>query len=237
MNNFSVKTYGSPKIQYGNSGSKRMTDLQRKLLHEFMEKHPKLKSEKYDNNFTPKVADILWQQITRILNNHPGSKKTWMMWKQSWRDIQNLQLKTGHRDTIDISTELTSDDFDNYNQDPLQIDGLTEKDRTVCGIIGNTQIKKISSVPETSTDILCTTPRKIPREMYGVKQEIDDEDFLHEVEDKVADHEYYSKKLEMMERQTVAFENLCETMQMQTEAFLELTESVKNLTAVLLKKT
>lgn len=55
---------------------------QKKILLEFVKKNPSLVSGKFSNNFTQKDGQILWQDISKILNSCPGANKDWKSWRK-----------------------------------------------------------------------------------------------------------------------------------------------------------
>lgn len=64
------------------SNSKSVTDEQKQLLIDFVQKHPKLCTKKFGPSFTKKNAQSLWLTITKMLNNLVGPKKTWIEWRK-----------------------------------------------------------------------------------------------------------------------------------------------------------
>lgn len=64
------------------------SDNQKKMLVEYLKKHPELLSGKFTNTFTLKDAVRKWQEITEILNSVPGARKEW----KSWRKVCNIYI-------------------------------------------------------------------------------------------------------------------------------------------------
>lgn len=62
--------------------SANVTEEQKTLLLQFMEKNPYLMSGKFAADFTYKDASILWQKLTDILNSCNGVSKDWKSWRK-----------------------------------------------------------------------------------------------------------------------------------------------------------
>lgn len=62
--------------------SANVTEEQKTLLLEFMEKNPRLISGKFSADFTYKDATILWEKLTHILNSCNGVNKEWKSWRK-----------------------------------------------------------------------------------------------------------------------------------------------------------
>lgn len=71
----------SPRGNTGNASPE-----QKKLMLEFLKKHPKLIVGKFSNDFTQKTGQNLWQELTNILNSCPGANKDW----KSWRKVREI---------------------------------------------------------------------------------------------------------------------------------------------------
>ena len=62
---------------------KRVNNEQKKILVEFLEKHPELKSGKFSATFTKKLSTRLWMDVSTILNAVPcAANKTHDQWKK-----------------------------------------------------------------------------------------------------------------------------------------------------------
>lgn len=62
--------------------SVNITNEQRTLLIEFMNKHPELLRGKLTSTFTLKHSVCLWNEITEILNAVNGANKSWKEWRK-----------------------------------------------------------------------------------------------------------------------------------------------------------
>ncbi|XP_044760896.1 uncharacterized protein LOC123318351 [Coccinella septempunctata] len=62
---------------------------QKKLLLDYMKKHPDLLSAKFSKKFTMKDARKLWVEISNILNTCDGANKDWKSWRKTWHDIRS----------------------------------------------------------------------------------------------------------------------------------------------------
>ena len=62
--------------------SKSVTYEQKQLLIDFVHKHPKLNTKKFGPSFTMKDSQLLWQNISKTLNETIGPKKTWVEWRK-----------------------------------------------------------------------------------------------------------------------------------------------------------
>ncbi|KAK5650436.1 hypothetical protein RI129_001465 [Pyrocoelia pectoralis] len=62
---------------------------QKRLLIEFIKKHEKLASGKFSNDFTYKQSQLLWQEISNLLNSCGGAEKDWKAWRRTWQDIRS----------------------------------------------------------------------------------------------------------------------------------------------------
>lgn len=72
------------------SGS--LTREQKKVLIQFIEDHPVLKTSKFTKDFTFKKGQALWEEISLILNAMPGAKKEWIKWRKVCTEILTLYL-------------------------------------------------------------------------------------------------------------------------------------------------
>lgn len=77
-----------PAVKSGNdlkTKVKRSTHVsigQKTALLNFIEANPKIKSGKYDINFTYKDGNKLWEEVAENLNAIPGSQKNWKSWRK-----------------------------------------------------------------------------------------------------------------------------------------------------------
>lgn len=62
--------------------SANITNEQKTLLLEFMDKHPELVKGKFTSSFTVKTPTLLWIEISEILNSANGANKTWKEWRK-----------------------------------------------------------------------------------------------------------------------------------------------------------
>lgn len=91
-----------------------VTEEQKTLLLQFMEKHPCLMSGKFSADFTYKDATILWQKLTNILNSCNGVSKDWKSWRKVYigvhteksnnftTQVTNIQIITGYLHIINV---------------------------------------------------------------------------------------------------------------------------------------
>lgn len=63
---------------------------QKKLMLEFIKKHPKVITGKFSNDFTQKNAQNMWQELANLLNSCPGAHKDWKAWRKV-RKINKLK--------------------------------------------------------------------------------------------------------------------------------------------------
>lgn len=70
--------------------SANITNEQKTLLIEFMDKHLDLVKGKFTSSFTMKTATSLWMEISAILNAANGTRKDW----KEWRKV-NIFIKFG----------------------------------------------------------------------------------------------------------------------------------------------
>lgn len=135
--------------------------------------------------------------------------------------MQCLQRKTGkaYKDTLPSYGEGTSTaDYED--------DSIMEEDH-IPTQIGETSVRKIS--PRGVTTV--ARPSLARGGPGNVKNETIEKVIMADADDNV-EHEYYKKKLELLERQTLAFETQAQALQIQAETLMELTETVKNLATV-----
>ncbi|XP_018357459.1 PREDICTED: uncharacterized protein LOC108757385 [Trachymyrmex cornetzi] len=69
--------------------SANVTEEQKTLLLQYMEKNPRFLSDKFSVDFTYKDATILWQKIADILNSCNGISKDWKSWRKCWQDLRS----------------------------------------------------------------------------------------------------------------------------------------------------
>lgn len=62
--------------------SANITQEQRTLLIEYMNKHPELVKGKLTSSFTLKDSISMWNEITEILNSVSGAEKDWKSWRK-----------------------------------------------------------------------------------------------------------------------------------------------------------
>lgn len=67
--------------------SKIITNEQKGILRDFVNKYPKLISKKFGLSFTTKDAETLWKKISKLLNKTVGSTRSWEEWRKVIIDI------------------------------------------------------------------------------------------------------------------------------------------------------
>lgn len=67
--------------------SKIITNEQKGILRDFINKYPKLISKKFGLSFTTKDAETLWKKISKLLNKTVGSTRSWEEWRKVIIDI------------------------------------------------------------------------------------------------------------------------------------------------------
>ncbi|CAG9819868.1 unnamed protein product [Phaedon cochleariae] len=100
---------------------------QKKILLEFIKKHPNLASGKFSNNFSQKEAQRLWQELTVILNSC-GTDKDWKSWRKTWQDIRSRTKiknseyhKQRRRTGGGPCPEITTNEFENEVLDTIKL--------------------------------------------------------------------------------------------------------------------
>lgn len=62
---------------------KPITVAQKRLLLDFIKEHGNLNTGKFSIEFTHKTAELLWKNLTEILNSVPnGTSKEWRQWRK-----------------------------------------------------------------------------------------------------------------------------------------------------------
>lgn len=59
-----------------------VSEEQKKVLLDYINDHPKLKSGKFSPDFTYKDAQELWENFTIEVHKIPGATKTWQKWRK-----------------------------------------------------------------------------------------------------------------------------------------------------------
>ncbi|KAK4882390.1 hypothetical protein RN001_005709 [Aquatica leii] len=67
---------------------RKLSDLQKQCLSEFLGKNPSVKSGKFTSSFTYKTAQRMWQMISEQLNAIGPVQKNWCQWRKTWQDIK-----------------------------------------------------------------------------------------------------------------------------------------------------
>lgn len=67
-----------------------LTNDQKKVLIDFLEAHEKLRTAKFSYSFTKKQGQLLWEELTGILNSMPGAKKDWHQWRKVSKLINSV---------------------------------------------------------------------------------------------------------------------------------------------------
>ncbi|XP_055715561.1 uncharacterized protein LOC129809628 [Phlebotomus papatasi] len=210
---------------------RRMTDIQKAQMWKFMDLHPELNGKKYDKEFTFVKARELWQEMGRILNSVPGPKKSWMVWKKSWRDMQFLRRRMGKETFREIPVE----DIQLAAPDPNVEEVVDDAPWIIYKRESSTTLQSQRS-REPLFLALDGSPTNNPGNI--VKLEIQDapetptnpnETSNNESSAQCEKNDVNGKMIEMLERQTVAYENLAHSMRLQSEAFLVLSESISDL--------
>nr|CAD7464263.1 unnamed protein product [Timema tahoe] len=68
--------------------SKCITNEQKLILLDFVERNEDIKRGKLTQQFTAKDAAKLWEDIAKILNACAGASKGWKEWRKTWQDIK-----------------------------------------------------------------------------------------------------------------------------------------------------
>lgn len=72
----------STKVTEKRPKGKNISEEQKKILVEWVVKHPQLNTKKFSANFTLKDSQRLWEEVTIILNSCVGATKTWQLWRK-----------------------------------------------------------------------------------------------------------------------------------------------------------
>ncbi|XP_066585425.1 uncharacterized protein [Prorops nasuta] len=125
------------------SENKYINEEQKKLLVDFMEKHPELQSGKFSKEFTHTKARNLWEEIAALLNQIPGANKPWDKWRKSWHDMKS-------------QAKVKSTNIKNYAKGtgggPATTQELNESDKSILALISSTAIVGIASTTESAID-------------------------------------------------------------------------------------
>ncbi|XP_071651763.1 uncharacterized protein [Temnothorax longispinosus] len=143
-----------------------ITNEQRTLLIEFMNKHNELLKGKFTSSFTMKDSVRLWNEITKILNSVNGAKKDWKGWRKCWHDFQSRSKK---KHTV-IKQSMAATGGGTQNTETL-----TSQEQQVLNIMCSTSIHGHPDVGESSINIL-----------EDSEDEVMDVEYLNEDEEDVA---------------------------------------------------
>ncbi|CAG9763560.1 unnamed protein product [Ceutorhynchus assimilis] len=150
-----------------------LTREQKKVLIQFIEDHPELKTSKFSKDFTFKKGQALWEEISSILNAMPGANKGWIKWRKTWHDIKNaVKTKSAtirrHLDQTGggppINEEITNEDQKILNLiSPVVIEGMPEvaESMTVFTMPPKKEVKPStsSSFVPVEVDVIVSNPR------------------------------------------------------------------------------
>ncbi|XP_055677871.1 uncharacterized protein LOC129786711 [Lutzomyia longipalpis] len=239
---------------------RNMKESQKEQMIKFLDEHPRLKEGRCDRNFTTEDARRLWQKMANILNAMEGPKKSWLYWRKSYADLRCWQRRTGKQILVKRKIiPIPSDEGDAAGGQFGRVakkSPQSENNDVVCHMIGETFIKKIPPVRSSTSPSVQSTARvqsssttsssPKPRLAAHRKQipdsavKIEDADSIAFVDannlpDDHVEHEYYRKKLELLERLSMAFETQAQSIQIQADAFLELNETMKKIQETLNK--
>ncbi|XP_050522806.1 uncharacterized protein LOC126895223 [Daktulosphaira vitifoliae] len=71
-----------------------MSLQQKESLVDFVKSHTDLERGKFNDSFSSKHAQSLWEECSLILNNQNGSTKDWQGCRRAWSDIKtNIKKK------------------------------------------------------------------------------------------------------------------------------------------------
>ncbi|XP_055677876.1 uncharacterized protein LOC129786715 [Lutzomyia longipalpis] len=221
---------------------KRITVKQQERMFKFIEEHPQLLQRKYNKNFTTLQARRLWVKFGEAINAVEGPKKTWMNWKKSFLDMKCRRDKPeGRGCNLQLPNVQPSGDGQTHEDDHIDTDYPVD-------------VNKLEHLTETSpperiqpSRTSKRSSRTISRRSGSIKSDPqsppevhnDSNEESYNCDDYSNRDELLRKQIEVIERQTMAFESLAQSMRLQAEVFLQLSESVDNLTSVIkdLKKS
>lgn len=73
------------EIRKGNNYRCYVSNLQKKVLVKYLEKHPGIlgsKAAKLSGEYCTKYARTKWEELSKILNRLPGANKSWTGWRK-----------------------------------------------------------------------------------------------------------------------------------------------------------
>ncbi|CAI6353584.1 unnamed protein product [Macrosiphum euphorbiae] len=124
--------------------SKSVTYEQKQLLIDFVHKHPKLNTKKFGPSFTMKDSQLLWQNISKTLNETIGPKKTWVEWRKCFQ-----YLKSAAKQKVPSKSHYNKTGG-GEKQDEECID---QADEQLLDILGHTAIHGHDTVPESTCTV------------------------------------------------------------------------------------
>ncbi|KAJ8911762.1 hypothetical protein NQ315_008814 [Exocentrus adspersus] len=66
-----------------------VTEEQKEQMFQFLKTHKELIAGRFSSSFTTKTAELLWCQLSEVLNSMPGPKKEWKAWRKTWQDLRS----------------------------------------------------------------------------------------------------------------------------------------------------
>ncbi|KAK4882530.1 hypothetical protein RN001_005849 [Aquatica leii] len=123
--------------------SAKISVSQQRTILEFLSAHPELTCGNFTSLFTYKQAQVLWHQLTDVLNAIPGAHKTWVQWRKIWQDKRN-------------KTRLKKAKINNHRRGTgggeVTTEVLTPVEEDVLCLIAPTHIEGHSGVKESTTE-------------------------------------------------------------------------------------
>jgi hypothetical protein len=78
---YNLEDFNTKMAQKPKRGSP-ISEEQKKMLIDYLDAHPDLKTGKFSSKFTHQDSMKLWQDIGVHLNSIPGSRKDWKDWRK-----------------------------------------------------------------------------------------------------------------------------------------------------------
>lgn len=143
---------------------------QKKIILEFIKKHPNLASGKFSNNFTQKEAQRLWQELSVILNSC-GTEKDWKSWRKVIilfieNSILNDNISNFFQTWQDIRSRTKIKSSEYYKErrrtggGPCPDNTTTEYENEVLDTIKLVSIQGHQEVSESATDFTFDSPHE-----------------------------------------------------------------------------
>ncbi|KAG5880103.1 hypothetical protein JTB14_011606 [Gonioctena quinquepunctata] len=205
---------------------------QKQQLIEMVTRDKELLSGKFSNSFTKEDCMEKWETIAQVLNSMPGASKQWMQWKKTWQDMKcttkkkhviiknHMQGTGGGPPIVDILTPNGELVLESMN--PTSVSGNTEIPETEILFNWEKEIANVSSVDELISVARTPSPkldhtymkenkkrkRFTPARRRALAANATQVLAQNSERDLEIRERYYTKKTELMERQTVALEKI-----------------------------